>query len=124
MDTAAAIGLGLIGFFVGNLLFSKVIVWAATICEIVKDGSATPKAARLAAATLLGAGPWFLIVATMFAYFVRAEWWATPLFIGAASALVFFSLLTVHFALKARAKCKPQHLSEPPLKPTTKGEQP
>jgi hypothetical protein len=104
MDFAAAIGLGLVGFFIGNLLFSKVIIWIATVYEIAKDRSGAPKAPRLAAATLLGAGLWFLLVAAMFAFYVRDESWAPPIFIGAGSAIVFFSLFTAHFALKAKAK--------------------
>jgi xanthine/uracil permease len=104
MDVLATIGLGMIGFLIGNLLFSKVGMWIATIYEITKDGGDGSKGARLAAAIFLGAGPWFLIATAMFAVYVHSESWAPPIFVGTVIAIIFFSLFAVYLARKARRK--------------------
>jgi hypothetical protein len=102
MDVLTTIGLGMIGFLVGNLLFSKVGMWIATIYAIAKDGAESSKGARLASATFLSAGPWFLVATAMFAVYVHSKSWAPPIFAGAVIAITFFSLFAVYLVRKAR----------------------
>jgi hypothetical protein len=104
MDVITTIFLGIIGFLIGNLLFSKVGMWIATIYEIAKDPGKDSKGARLASATFLSSGPWFLLVTGVFAAFVHSKSWATPILVGGAMAIVFFSIFAVYLARKARAR--------------------
>jgi hypothetical protein len=104
MDLLATIGFGMIGFLIGNLLFSKVGMWIATIYEIAKNHSEGSKAARLASAIFLSAGPWFLIATAMFAVYVHSESWAPPIFVGALIAITFFSVFSAYLIRKARQK--------------------
>jgi uncharacterized BrkB/YihY/UPF0761 family membrane protein len=101
MEVLAIIGLGMIGFLIGNLLFSKLGMWMATIYEIAKDQGEASRGVRLASATFLSAGPWFLIATVIFAVYVRSESWATPIFVGAVIAITFFSLFAVYLTKKA-----------------------
>jgi hypothetical protein len=101
MELLAMIGLGMIGFLLGNLLFSRVGVWIATIYAIAKDQSEGSKSARLASVILLSDGPWFLIATAIFAVYLRSESWATPIFFGAVIAIAVFSLVTAYYWRKA-----------------------
>jgi len=103
----ANLGIGFLGFIAGQLLFTGVLRWGATIYELAKDptrAGSRGKGARIALASLLGSGPWLLVVAFGGAYFVHAEPYATPLFIGAALAIAFLGSITLHFAWKTRAQ--------------------
>jgi hypothetical protein len=102
MDVLTTIGLGMIGFLIGNLAFSRVGHWVVALHQIAKDDSVTAKTGKIASVTLLSAGPWFVVAVAVFAYFVHSESWSTPIFIGAFVAIAFFSALAVHFARKAR----------------------
>jgi hypothetical protein len=104
MELLATIGLGMIGFLIGNLLFSRVGVWIGTIYEIAKDQREGSKGVRLASAIFLSDGPWFLIVTVIFAAYVHSESWATPIFFGAVIAIVFFSLWAAYFLKKVARK--------------------
>jgi len=100
------VALALVGFFVGTLLFARVGRWVVSIYEVVRDkagASNSPKSARLAAAALLNAGPWMLLVALLLAYHVAPEPWAVWLFGGVCAAVVFFSLVSIYFARKAKS---------------------
>src|SRR5687767_15076304 len=98
MNIFANIGLGMIGFLIGNLLFARVGRWIHTIYEMVQSGG--PRAGVIAM-LLLHDGPWLLIVASFFAYYISPRAWSTPMYVGAAVAIVFFGAITVVFARTA-----------------------
>ena len=102
MEVLATLGLGMVGFLIGNLLFSNVGVWIATLYEVAKSPDEGARGVRLASAALLASGPWFLAASAVFAVYVRAEPWAPPLFAGAAGAIVFFGALTWYLARKRK----------------------
>jgi MFS family permease len=104
MDLIVTALLGLIGFVIGNFLFSSVGVWIGTIYEIAKDPNKESKAVRLVSATFLSSGLWFLIVTVALAAFVRSQSWSTPIFIGAVAAIIFFSLFTAYYVRKSKAQ--------------------
>jgi hypothetical protein len=108
MEVLATIGLGMIGFLIGNLLFSNVVAWIGTIYEIAKVPAEGSKGVRLASAAFLTSGPWFLAATAIFAVYVRSESWAPPIFVGAAIAIVFFSAFAWYIARKA-ARLKRQN---------------
>lgn len=100
MTILANVGLGMIGLFLGNMLFAKVGEWIVTIYGIAKDGEGS-KAPRIAFAALFSAGPWFLGVTGLFAFYVYSKPWAIWIFVGAACAIVFFGLLSLYLARRA-----------------------
>jgi hypothetical protein len=98
------VGVGMIGFFLGNLLFSAVGRWIATLYTIAKDrtkAGARSKNWKIASVTLLSSGPWMLVVVPFFAYHVHSKTWAMWLFAGVFTSILFFSVVTIHFARKA-----------------------
>jgi hypothetical protein len=104
MNILVNIGLGAIGFSIGNLLFAKVGRWLMSAHEIITEPQnieAPSKAARLASATLLSSGPWFAGVVAVLAYYVHAESWSLPIFVGAVVAIAFFGVLAIYLARKA-----------------------
>ena len=94
------------GFFVALLLVSRVGRWVATIYEIVKDQSASAKAATVASAAVLSSAPWLLVLAVVLAYQLRAESWMLWVTIGFGAGLLFCSLLVYRFARKRPAAGK------------------
>ena len=102
MDVVTNSGLGMVGFLIGNIAFSRVGHWVVALHQIANDPTATAKVGKFASVTLLSAGPWFLVAVGVFAYFVYPQPWSTPIFVGALVAVLFFSALTLHFARKAR----------------------
>lgn len=102
MEALATLGLGMIGFLIGNLLFSNVGVWIGTIYEVAKAPDEGSKGVKLASAAFLASGPWFLAATALFAIYVRSESWAAPIFVGAMIAIAFFSVLTWYLARKRR----------------------
>ena len=104
MDILVNVGLGMVGFLFGNLLFAKVGRWLATIYEIAKDPNENARVGRFASATLLSSGPWFALAAGIFAYYIRAASWAVWIYIGAVLAIAFFSAIGLHFARKANQR--------------------
>src|SRR6185436_6468096 len=94
-------GIGFVGFFAGMMLFTSVVRWVGTVYEIINDptrAGSRGKGLRVALATVLGSGPWLLVVAIGGAYFIRAESWAPPLIVGAIIAVVFLSGLSIWVA--------------------------
>jgi hypothetical protein len=88
LDLLTNIGLLMAGFFLGNLISSRVALWIGLILEILESSS---QGWRMAvAASLFTDGPWMLLVFGVFAYFVRSEPWAPWLVGGAVAALAFF----------------------------------
>jgi hypothetical protein len=83
MGVLANIGLGMSGFLIGNVAFSRVGHWVVAVHQIAKDQSGEPKSGRIVSATLLSAGPWFLVATGVFGYFVQSQSWAPPILIGA-----------------------------------------
>jgi hypothetical protein len=104
MDIFLNVGLGMVGFLIGNLLFARVVSWLAAIHEIAKDPNGNSKAGRFASATLLSSGPWFAVAAGIFAYYIRASSWAVWIYLGAITAVAFFSVLGLYFARKANQR--------------------
>jgi len=87
------IGVLIIGFFIGNLVFSRAVLWIGLVLEILES---SPQGWRMAvAASLFTDGPWILLLFVLFSYFVRSEPWAPWLIGGAVAALAFFSIFTV-----------------------------
>ncbi len=105
MDLLASIGLGMIGFLIGNIAFSRVGHWIVALHQIAKDEGGA-KTSKFASAMLLSAGPWFLVAVGVFAYFIYPQPWSTPIFVGALIAVVFFSAFSVHLARKAAGQAK------------------
>ena len=107
MNVVAEFGLGIVGFFVGNLLFSKVGRWLATIYSIARanpqpDG--VSKAGQIASASVLNSGPWFAVAYIVFAYYIRSEAWALPIFVGTMVALVLFAALGLYMVRKFKRR--------------------
>jgi hypothetical protein len=101
MDIFVNVGLGMVGFLIGNLLFARVVSWLAAIHEITKDPSESSRAGRFVSVTLLSSGPWFMVAAGVFAYYIRASSWAVWVYVGAITAIVFFCALGLYYARKA-----------------------
>jgi hypothetical protein len=101
MELLAIIGLGMIGFFVGTLLFARVGRWIATIYEIAKGPEGEAKGIRLATAALLSDGPWLLFATVFSGNYLRTEPWALSILGGLAIAIAFFSGYTLFLARKA-----------------------
>jgi hypothetical protein len=107
VSPGASLGIGLLGFIAGQILFVGVLRWLATVYELVKDptnAGSRGKSGRIALATVFGSGPWLLGVAIGGVYFMHAEPYAIPLFVGATLAIVVFASITLHFASKARTQ--------------------
>jgi hypothetical protein len=105
MESFVPIGLVVVGFFAGTLIFAKVGRWMVTLYELLKERtemSVSSKAAALVSASLLSSGPWIFILAVIFAYYVFSESWAVWVFVGFCGAIVFFSLLSIFLAHKAK----------------------
>jgi hypothetical protein len=100
MTILVNVGLAMIGFLVGNMLFAKVGESIVTIHGIAKDDEGS-KAPRIAFAALLSAGPWFLVASGRFAFYVHSKPWAIWIFVGKACAIVFFSAFSLYLARKA-----------------------
>jgi hypothetical protein len=103
------LAIGTFGFVVGNLLFAAVGRWIAGVYTIVKDptkAGARAKHWKVASVTLFSSGPWMLVAVGFFAYHVQSKPWAMPLFIGLATAILFFSAITIHFWRKALQRQK------------------
>jgi hypothetical protein len=107
MNPVISLAVAFVGFLVGALLFARVGRWLVSIHEVVKDQTADAKVARLAAAALLSSGPWLLIVVLVLGYYFASQSWAMWAFGGLCGAIVFFSLLSVHLARKAKARARP-----------------
>ncbi len=106
MELLLPIGLVMVGFFTGTLVFSRVGQWVATLYELLKDHTevrASSRAGKLVSASLLSSGPWIIIVAVVFAYHVVSKPWAVWLFAGFCGAIVVFCLLSIYLARKAAA---------------------
>ena len=101
MDVFVNIGLGMVGFLIGNLLFARVVSWLAAIYEVTKDPNEKSRASRFASVTLLSSGPWFVVAAGVFAYYIRASSWAVWIYVGAITAIAFFSSLSLYLTRKA-----------------------
>jgi hypothetical protein len=104
MELILPIALVVFGFLAGTLVFSRVGRWVGTLYELLKDRSevrASSRAGKLVSASLLSSGPWILVVAGVFAYYVISEPWAVWLFVGFCGAIAVFCLLSIHFARKA-----------------------
>jgi hypothetical protein len=105
MNVIAEFGLGMAGFLLGNLLFSKVGRWLATIYSIAKaeaqPGSAS-KAGRIASASMFHSGPWFAMAYAVFAYYVHSKIWAVPIFVGTIVAIVLFTVLGLYMVRKLK----------------------
>jgi hypothetical protein len=99
---------GFLGFFAGQVVFVGVMRWTVTIYELARapaDAPSQGKGLSIAMATIFGSGPWLLIATVGGAFFVRNEPYATPLFIGAAIAIVLMSSLGAWLWLRrVRAK--------------------
>jgi hypothetical protein len=96
-------GLVVVGFLVGTFVFARVGRWVATLYELLKDQPEVraSRAGRLVSASLLSSGPWILILAVVFAYYVSSKPWAVWLFAGFCGAIVVFSLFSIYLARKA-----------------------
>jgi hypothetical protein len=95
MSVFASIGLGLVGFAIGNLLFSRVGRWLYTLFETREKG------ARVSL-LLLHDAPWLLIASAALAYYGSSQPWALPIYIGAAVAICIFGGLTLFLSKKSR----------------------
>lgn len=104
MDLFWNLGLAMIGFVVGNLLFSGVLRWGAAVYEISKDASGG-KPWRIVLASLPSSGPWFAVVVAFVAYYVHAQPWAVWLGVGGLAGIIVFTALALYWMRKlARAK--------------------
>lgn len=101
-ELLATISLGVVGFFVGSLLFARVGRWIATMCEISKGPGGAAKGVRLGSAAFLADGPWLLFSVIFAGAYLRSEPWALAVFIGIVVAIAFFSAYAIFLARKAR----------------------
>ncbi len=106
MDILVNVGLGMIGFVIGNLLFARVVSWLAAIYETAKDPNEESRVSRFVSATLLSSGPWFAVAAGIFAYYIRAASWAVWIYVGVITAIVFFCAMTLYLTRKANQRVK------------------
>src|SRR5689334_10594060 len=93
MSVIANLGLGMVGFMIGNLLFLSGARWVLAIAAAKKSADA-PRAA-IASATLLHAGPWVIVAVGIFAAYIRSEPWARPIYVGAVTAALFFGVIAI-----------------------------
>ena len=96
-----------LGFFAGQVVFLGVMRWVATVYAIAMNPSEAGsggKGLNIAMVSVFGSGPWLLVAALGGAFFVRNEPYATPLFIGAAIAIVSMSSLALWLWRGMRAK--------------------
>ena len=107
MSIIAEFGLGMVGFLLGQLLFSKVGRWLATIYSISKSedqSNGATKARRIALASALNSGPWFVVAYAVFAYYAHAKVWALPIFVGTIVAIVLFAAFGLHMWRKFKRR--------------------
>src|SRR5207245_9321426 len=104
MNAVVSVAVAFAGFVIGAFLFARIGRWLGCIYEVGKDQTEGAKGARLATAAFLSSGPWLLIVVLVVGYNVASESWAIWAFGGLFGAILFFSLLSVHLARKARSQ--------------------
>ena len=105
MDVVVNILLGMVGFLIGNLLFSGIGHWVAAVYEIWKD-DVEAKPGRIVSVTLLSSGPWFVVVVAFVAYYIHSQPWALWIAIGAVTAIILFTGLGVYFARRSAQRGK------------------
>jgi len=101
------LGAGLGGFVAGSILFTSVLRWGGSVLVLANDptnAGSRGKAVRIALATVFGSGFWLLVVAAWAAYFVHAEPYAMPLFVGAGVAIAYLGVVVGWFVMKRRAQ--------------------
>src|SRR5260221_13256073 len=93
------------GAFAGGALASNVILaallhWVRAILEIVRSripgASVGALVGQLFVGTLMNAGPWTLLVAAYFAFYISSESWASSFFAGAIAWFTFFGALSAY----------------------------
>jgi len=107
VSIAEMLGIGFGGFVAGLVLFNGILRWVGTILVLAKDpthAGSTGKGARIALATLFGSGFWLLVVAVWGAYFVHAEPYAAPLFVGSGAAILYMGSVVGWFLLRRRTR--------------------
>ncbi|QJR09248.1 hypothetical protein DSM104443_00285 [Usitatibacter rugosus] len=107
MSIIEIFGFGFAGFFAGLMLFNGVLRWVGTVLVLANDttnAGSKGKGVRIATATVFGSGFWLLVVAIGGAYFIHAEPYSTPLFVGAALAIIQLGIVVGQFVLKKRAQ--------------------
>ena len=107
MNVIAEFGLGMAGFLLGNLLFSKIMRWLATIYSIAKttpQSEGASKTGRIISASILNSGPWFAVAYAVFAYYVHSKAWAIPIFVGTLLAVAFFTAFGFYMVRKFKRR--------------------
>jgi hypothetical protein len=94
------IGVGVVGFFIGNLLFARVVTVAAAISSVVKDGSLPEgsKVGQITMMVLFSDGLWISGVAGALAYYLHDAAWFDTVAWGALIAITFYSFIAIWMA--------------------------
>ena len=100
------IALGMVGWFAGYFLGSRVGVWiAATRISLKHDPvEGATKWRRIASSTFLHSGPWLLAVAVVFVVYLHSKVWAPWFFGGAIIGAVAYIVLVLSILRKVRRK--------------------
>jgi len=100
------ITLGMLGWFAGYLLTSRLGVWIAVTRISLKSSpvQGTAKWGRIASTTFLHSGPWLLAVAVVFAVYLHAKVWAPWFFGGAIIGAVTYICLVLSILRKVRRR--------------------
>src|SRR5262245_18917694 len=77
------------GMLAGNVLVSGISSWVRAIVEVRRTYASGHPWRMVVLTSLFNAGPWILVVAGLFAYYVHAAEWA-PWFFGGAIVWVMY----------------------------------
>ena len=96
------------GALASNVLLVFVSHWLLAMSEIFKSRETGRKdralVGQLLVASLLNAGPWTILVAGYFSFYVASESWAPSFFAGAAAWILFVSTLVSYTMWRRRHK--------------------
>ena len=97
MNTLPSWGPFMGGAVASNVLLVFVSHWLLAMREIFKSRETGRKnralVGQLLVGSLLNAGPWIILVAGYFSFYVASESWAPSFFAGAAAWILFVSAL-------------------------------
>ncbi len=83
----------LAGFFAGNIVLAVLWHWIRAALDVHRTGDPGHRWRRVALTSLFNAGPWMLVAAGIFVYYVRDESWAPWFFAGAIAWIAFMAFM-------------------------------
>ena len=104
MDTWPSWGALVGGVLASNAVLGGVLHWIHAVVEILKsradrNGNGA-MIGQLVVGSLLNTGPWILLIAAYFSFYVSSQSWASSFFVGAVAWLVFVCALVTYFMWK------------------------